>query len=45
MEAMDVQNGDATPADLNKTGMLEGALDQIDGGPLDAKHLSEKFLC
>jgi hypothetical protein len=44
MEALDVQNGDATPADLNKTGMLEGALDQIDGGSLDAKHLSEKFL-
>jgi len=44
MEAFDVQNGDATPADLNKTGMLEGALDQIDGGTLDAKHLSEKFL-
>ena len=44
MEAFDVQNGDATPADLNKTGMLEGALDQIDGGSLDAKHLSEKFL-
>lgn len=44
MKALDVQNGDATPADLNKTGMLEGALDQIDGGTLDAKHLSEKFL-
>ena len=44
MEAFDVQNGDATPADLNETGMLEGALDQIDGASLDAKHLSEKFL-
>jgi len=44
MEAFDVQNGDATPADLNKTGMLEGALDQIDGGSLNAEHLSEKFL-
>ena len=44
MEALDIQNGDAAPADLNKTGMLEGALDQIDGGSLDAKHLSEKFL-
>ena len=44
MEALDVQNGDAPPADLNKTGMLEGALYQIDGGSLDAKHLSEKFL-
>ena len=44
MEAFAVQNGDATPADLNKTGTLEGALDQIDGGSLDAKHLCEKFL-
>lgn len=44
MEAFDVQNGDAPPADLNKAGLLEGALDQIDGGSLDAKHLSEKFL-
>ena len=43
-EAFDVQNGDAPPADLNKAGLLEGALDQIDGGSLDAKHLSEKFL-
>jgi hypothetical protein len=44
MEAFDVQNGDMTPADLNKASTLEGALDQIDGGSLDAKHLSEKFL-
>jgi len=44
MEALDVQNGDATPADLNKTGMLESALDQIDGGSLNAQHLSEEFL-
>ena len=44
MEAFDVQNGDAPPADLNKTGMLQGALDQIDRGSLDTKHLSEKFL-
>jgi hypothetical protein len=44
MEAFDVQNGDAAPADLNKAGTLEGALDQIDGGSLDAKHLCEKFL-
>jgi hypothetical protein len=44
MEAFDVQNRDAPPADLNKAGLLEGALDQIDGGSLDAKHLSEKFL-
>ena len=44
MEAFDVQNGDATPADLNKTGLLEVTLDQIDGGSLDPKHLCEKFL-
>jgi len=44
MEAFDVQNGDVTPADLNKACTLEGALDQIDGGSLDAKHLSKKFL-
>src|SRR5215216_2301703 len=44
MEAFDVQNGDMTPADLNKASTLEGALDQIDSGSLDAKHLSEKFL-
>ena len=44
MEAFDVQNGDMTPADLNKASTLEGALDQIDGGSLNAKHLSEKFL-
>ena len=44
MEALDVHNGDASPADLNKTGTPEGALDQIDGGSLDAKHLCEKFL-
>jgi hypothetical protein len=44
MEAFDVHNGDAPPADLNKTGMLQGALYQIDGGSLDAKHLCEKFL-
>ena len=44
IEAFDVQNGYATPADLNKTGLLEGALDEIDGGSLDAKHLCEKFL-
>ncbi|XSC48635.1 hypothetical protein ACF1BQ_004830 [Bradyrhizobium sp. RDT10] len=29
---------------MNKTGMLQGALDQIDRGSLDTKHLSEKFL-
>ena len=44
MEAFEVQNGDVTSADLNKTGTLQGALDQIDGGSLDAKHLCEKFL-
>ena len=44
MEAFVVQNGDPTPADFDKTGTLEGALDQIDGGSLDAKHLSEKIL-
>ena len=44
MEALDVHNGDASPADLNKTGTPEGALYQIDGGSLDAKHLCEKFL-
>jgi len=44
MEAFDVQNGDMTPADLNKASTLEGAFNQIDGGSLDAKHLSEKFL-
>jgi hypothetical protein len=33
-----------TSADLNKACTLEGALDQIDGGSLDAKHLTEKFL-
>jgi hypothetical protein len=26
IEALDVQNGDAPPADLNKTGILEGSL-------------------
>ena len=45
METFDVQNGDAAPADLNKASTLEGALDQIDGGSLDAKHLSKKLLC
>jgi hypothetical protein len=44
MEAFDIQNGDMTPADLNKASTLQGALDQIDGGSLDAKHLCEKFL-
>ena len=44
MEPLDVQNGDATPAHLNKTCILESALDEIDGGSLDAKHLPEKFL-
>jgi hypothetical protein len=44
MEAIDVHNGDTTPTDLNKAGILEGALDQIDRGSLDAEHLSKKFL-
>jgi hypothetical protein len=40
-EALDVQNGNAPPADLNKTGILKGSLEQIDGGSLNAKHLSK----
>jgi hypothetical protein len=38
MEAFDVHNGDPPPADFDKTGTLEGALDQIDGGhPLGSR--------
>jgi len=45
VEPLNVQNGDATSANLNKARILEGALDQIDGGSLHSEHLPEEFLC
>jgi hypothetical protein len=36
VQPLGVQNGDAAPAHLNKAGMLEGLLDEINGGSLDA---------
>src|SRR5258706_198865 len=45
VEPLNVQNGDATSANLNKARILEGARDQIDGGSLHSEHLPEEFLC
>src|SRR5436190_4768151 len=44
LEALQVQNGNAASADLNKPGILQSSFNQVDGGPLHAKHLSEEFL-
>jgi hypothetical protein len=44
MQALNVNNGNATSADLNYACILERSLNQIDGGSLHSKHLSKKFL-
>src|SRR5215216_4058815 len=36
LESLGVDDGDAAAADLNETRILQGALDQIDGGALNA---------